>query len=71
MNRIFVEKKAPHAAAAHHLLADLHESLGLPGLSGLRIAQRYEVVDLSEEEFSTAARLILSEPQVEDRKSVV
>ncbi len=71
MNRIFVEKKAPHAAAAHHLLADLHESLGLPGLSGLRIAQRYEVVDLSEEEFSTAARLILSEPQVDDVSPVL
>ncbi len=66
MNRIFVEKKAPHAAAARHLLHDLRESLGLPGLKGLRIVQRYEVAGLAESDFSIASRLILSEPQVDD-----
>ena len=66
MNRIFVEKKAPHAAAARHLLHDLRESLGLPGLCGLRIVQRYEVTGLAESEFGIASRLILSEPQVDE-----
>jgi phosphoribosylformylglycinamidine synthase len=65
MNRIFVEKKAGHNAEAGHLLHDLHESLVLPGLVSVRIVQRYDIDGLSDEEFSSAARLILSEPQVD------
>ncbi len=65
MNRIFVEKKAGHQAEARHLLQELHESLVLPGLNGVRIVQRYDIDGLSDEEFSSAARLILSEPQVD------
>jgi phosphoribosylformylglycinamidine synthase len=65
MNRIFVEKKAEHNAEARHLLHDLHESLVLLGLSGLRIVQRYDMDGLTAEEFNAAARLILSEPQVD------
>ncbi len=66
MNRIFVEKKAGHNAAARHLLHDLHESLGLPGLTGVRMVQRYDVDGLSDGEFATAAQSILSEPQVDE-----
>ena len=65
MNRIFVEKKAAHTAEARHLLHDLHESLGLPGLTGLRIAQRYDCDGLTDDEFLFASRQILSEPQVD------
>ncbi len=66
MNRIFVEKKAAHNAEARHLLHDLHESLGLPNLTGLRIAQRYELDGLTEKQFDEAATHILSEPQVDE-----
>ncbi len=65
MNRIFVEKKTGHHAEARHLLHDLQESLLLPGLKGVRIAQRYDIDGLTDEEFSSAVRLILSEPQVD------
>jgi phosphoribosylformylglycinamidine synthase len=65
MNRIFVEKKAAHAAEARHLLHDLHEALVLPGLTGLRIVQRYDIEGLNDAEFDNASRLILSEPQVD------
>jgi phosphoribosylformylglycinamidine synthase len=65
MNRIFVEKKAAHTLEATHLLHDLHESLVLPSLSGLRIVQRYDIEGLSADEFAQATRLILSEPQVD------
>ncbi len=65
MNRIFVEKKAGHTAEARHLLHDLHESLVLPGLNQVRIVQRYDCEGLSQREFEAAARLILSEPQVD------
>ncbi len=65
MNRIFVEKKAGHQAEAHHLLRELHESLSLPGLTSVRIVQRYDCDGLTDEEFDSAACLILSEPQVD------
>jgi phosphoribosylformylglycinamidine synthase len=66
MNRIFVEKKPAHNAAARQLLHDLRESLGLPGLENVRIIQRYDVEGLNDAEFREAATHILSEPQVDD-----
>ncbi|MCX6867238.1 MAG: phosphoribosylformylglycinamidine synthase, partial [Verrucomicrobia bacterium] len=66
MNRIFVEKKAAHNAEARHLMHDLRESLGLPGLQRVRVVQRYDIEGLSEEEFNAAASHILAEPQVDE-----
>lgn len=66
MNRIFVEKKPAHRSEARHLLHDLRESLGLPGLKNVRVVQRYDIDGLSDTEFQEAARQILSEPQVDD-----
>ena len=71
MNRIFVEKKAGHNAEALHLLHDLHESLVLPGLKTLRIVQRYDIDGLTDEEFNSATRLILSEPQVDSTSEIL
>ncbi len=65
MNRIFVEKKAAFRSEASHLLHELRESLGLPGLTSLRVIQRYDIDGLDAAEFYTACRLILSEPQVD------
>ena len=65
MNRIFVEKKPEFNAEARHLLHDLRESLSLVALEGVRIVQRYDIDGLSDAEFEQAARLILSEPQVD------
>jgi phosphoribosylformylglycinamidine (FGAM) synthase-like enzyme/phosphoribosylformylglycinamidine (FGAM) synthase-like amidotransferase family enzyme len=66
MNRIFVEKKPAHNAEARHLLHDLRESLGLPGLQNVRVIQRYDIEGLTDAEFDQAATSILSEPQVDD-----
>lgn len=65
MNRIFVEKKPEFNGEARHLLHDLRESLGLPGLEAVRIVQRYDIDGLSDAEFDQAVRQILSEPQVD------
>jgi phosphoribosylformylglycinamidine synthase len=65
MNRIFVEKKPEFNGEARHLLSDLRESLGLPGLEAVRIVQRYDIDGLSDAEFDQAVRQILSEPQVD------
>ncbi len=71
MNRIFVEKQAAHTAEARHLLHDLRESLVLPGLTAVRIVQRYDCDGLTEAEFDTASRLILSEPQVDSISKIL
>ena len=71
MNRIFVEKKAGHDGSARHLLQDLHESLGLPGLTRVRLVQRYDMAGLSAGEFTSAVSLILSEPQVDTVSQVL
>ncbi len=68
MHRVFVEKFPPHDIEARHLLADLKESLTLPGLESLRIIQRYEIDGIGENLIDDATQLILSEPQV-DRTS--
>ena len=71
MNRIFVEKKADFNADARHLMHDLSESLGLPGLAGLRLAQRYAIEGLSTAEFAAAVRLVLSEPQIDSASATL
>jgi phosphoribosylformylglycinamidine synthase len=65
MNRIFVEKKTEFNAEAKHLFQDIKSSLAMDGLRALRVTQRYDVDGLSDQEFSAASRLILSEPQVD------
>jgi phosphoribosylformylglycinamidine synthase len=65
MNRIFVEKQPAFNAAAHHLLHELRQSLNLPGLTSVRIVQRYDIHSLTQDEFTAATNLILAEPQVD------
>ncbi len=71
MNRIFVEKKAAHNAEARHLLHDLRESLGLPGLQSVRVVQRYDIDGVTSAEFNEAVAHILSEPQVDNTFSAL
>ena len=41
--RIYVEKKPAYAEESARLLRDLHSLLGLTGITGLRILNRYDV----------------------------
>lgn len=65
MHRLFVEKNAPFANEADHLVADLRRNLSIETIQSARWVQRYDLDNLSEREFEEASRLILSEPQVE------
>lgn len=65
MHRLFVEKNAPFANEADHLVADLRRNLSIESIESARLVQRYDLDGLSDEEFDEASRLILSEPQVE------
>ena len=53
VSRIYVEKKKGYDVEAAGLLADLKQSLGLGGLCGLRILNRYDVEGLSPQPFQT------------------
>ena len=65
VRRIFVEKKPGFDTEARNMLADLKDSLGLTGVTGLRLFCRYDVEGLSEEEFQRAKRTIFSEPNMD------
>lgn len=66
IRRIFVEKKEAFAVEAKGLLADLRNNLGMSALSGIRIVNRYDVMGLTDEEFSMAKQQVLSEPPVDN-----
>lgn len=65
VRRIYVEKKPEFAVEARHLYEDLKENLGIKGLTGLRIINRYDVAGISEEEYRLARDTIFSEPPVD------
>ena len=65
IKRLYVEKKKPYAVEAKGLLQDLKLSLGITGLTGVRIINRYDVMGLEEDEFALAKQLVLSEPPVD------
>ena len=63
--RIFVEKKPELAHEAEALLYDLREVLRVEGLKDVRIFNRYDAENISEELFEYAVRTVFSEPQID------
>lgn len=60
--RIYVEKKPSYAAKAQGLLQELKTFLGISGLSGLRIVNRYDVEGVSRQLFEQCVPTVFSEP---------
>ena len=63
--RIFVEKKPALAYEAKTLAHDIKYLLGIDGVTGVRILNRYDVEGLDRETFDYAVKTILSEPQLD------
>ncbi len=63
--RIYVEKKPGLAHEAAALLAEIRGLLGIGSLTTLRIFNRYDVENITEELFAEAVRTVLSEPQLD------
>ena len=63
--RIYVEKKKELAFDAKGLMSDLVNLLGIKGLKGLRILNRYDAENISEDLFSYAVKTVFSEPQLD------
>jgi len=66
VKRIFVEKRVEFAVEAQGMYADLVHNLGIQGLKGLRIINRYDIGAITEQEYAEAKHIILSEPTVDD-----
>ncbi len=67
--RIFVEKKKELANEAKKLLSDANTLLGIKGLTDVRIINRYDAENITEELFEYAKTTVFSEPQLDNTYS--
>ncbi len=63
--RVYVEKKPELAHEANSLLSEAKELLMIKGLKGVRIINRYDAENITEELFSYAKKTVFSEPQLD------
>ncbi len=63
--RIFVEKKKEFAGEARNLLSDCVSLLGIKGLEDVRVINRYDAENITEELFGYAVKTVFSEPQTD------
>lgn len=63
--RIYVEKKEELALEAKSLESDLKSLLGIKSIKNLRILNRYDAENISEELFGYAVKTVFSEPQLD------
>ena len=66
IKRLFVEKKKGFDIEAGALCRDLKENLGLAGLEGVRIINRYDVEGMTDEEIDLTRDTVFAEPQVDN-----
>ena len=64
--RVYVEKKPQFANEAKGILKEAKELLQIEGLDSVRVINRYDVENLSEELFENAVGTVFSEPQVDN-----
>ena len=64
--RIYVEKKAHLAHEANGLVSDLRSLIGIGGLKGLRVINRYDVENIRPDLFEYAVGTVFSEPQLDN-----
>ena len=65
VRRIYVEKRAGFDVPARQLLEDFRETLDVK-LDGVRLLVRYDVEDLSDEDFLKVRDLVFREPNVDN-----
>ena len=63
--RVFVEKKKELANEAKSLLGDARTLLGIKSLEDVRVINRYDAENITEELFSYAIKTVFSEPQLD------
>ena len=63
--RVFVEKKKELAFEANALLSDARALLGIENLTNVRLLNRYDAENITEELFEYAKKTVFSEPQLD------
>ena len=64
--RLYVEKKAPYAVEARGLLHELRKILGISGITGVRIVNRYDVEGLEGEMLAQCKPVVFMEPPLDE-----
>ena len=64
--RIYVEKKPQYAVEGEAVLSDLRTALRMECVTAVRIINRYDVEDISEENFKRSIPTVFSEPPVDN-----
>ena len=65
VRRIFVEKKKGFDVEAQSLCADIRENLGIKGLKGVRVLNRYDMDGLSDELYRKSVFDVFAEPALD------
>jgi phosphoribosylformylglycinamidine synthase len=65
VKRIFVEKKSGFDVEARGLFNEIIEQLGIKNIENVRIVNRYDIQDISDEIYKQARTTIFSEPPVD------
>ena len=65
VKRIYIEKKKGFTAEAINLMNDLKSVIDLPGLTGVRIVNRYDIDGIDDETYSRAKYIVLSDKATE------
>ena len=63
--RVYVEKKSELAHEANALFNELISFVGIKGLIGLRVINRYDVENIDAELFEYCKSAVFSEPQLD------
>lgn len=66
VRRVFAEKMKGFDVEAQGLYRDLKTNLGIKGLNSLRIINRYDISDITDDEFNASRFVIFSEPPVDN-----
>ncbi|MBQ8588408.1 MAG: phosphoribosylformylglycinamidine synthase, partial [Clostridia bacterium] len=64
--RVYVEKKKALAHEALSLMGDIKSFLSIGGIESVRIINRYDVENITEELFNNCKSTVFSEPQLDD-----
>jgi len=65
IKRIYVEKRPDYDIEAKGLYNDLLENMGIQGLEGLRVINRYDISGITNEEFAKSLPIIFAEPPLD------
>ncbi|MDD6352112.1 MAG: phosphoribosylformylglycinamidine synthase, partial [Lachnospiraceae bacterium] len=66
VRRIYVEKKPAYAVKAKELMQEFKSFLGITDVKGIRVLNRYDIENISDDTYKKAVRTIFSEPPVDD-----